>query len=65
MRSGAAPREQQMRDAVRERVRLAGAGAGEDQQRPVAEGRGLALPGIQLVACAVSATIGEILYIHP
>ena len=34
MRSGAHARQQQVRDAMRERIRLAGARAGDDQQRP-------------------------------
>ncbi len=38
--------ENEVRDAVRERVGLAGARAGEDQQRPVAEARRFALPVI-------------------
>ena len=35
MRSGATPVLDQVRDAIDERARLAGAGAGDDEQRPV------------------------------
>ena len=35
MRCGSAPLQHEVRDAVRERVGLAGAGAGDDQQRAV------------------------------
>jgi len=40
-----------VRDAVRERVGLAGARAGDDQQRRIARSGGLALPRVELVEC--------------
>jgi hypothetical protein len=39
--------DEQMRDAMRERVGLARARAGEDEERPVAESRGFLLSGVQ------------------
>ena len=48
MRSGGTPAFDEVGDAVDERARLAGAGAGDDEQRAVAVGRGGGLLVIQL-----------------
>jgi hypothetical protein len=43
-----ADRVDQMRDAVREDARLPGAGAGDDEQRPLRRDHGLALGGVEV-----------------
>ena len=49
MRRGSAPRLDEVRHAVDQRGRLAGAGTGDDEQRPVAVLRGGELLGVELV----------------
>ena len=56
MRSGLDALEHRVRDAVRERVGLAGAGAGDDQQRPRAE----QAPSSSRVAKAGGCALGGI-----
>ena len=50
-------RREQVRDAVREDARLAGAGAGDHEQRPFGREDGLALGGIQV--CEVALGRGD------
>ena len=57
--------ENEMRHAVRERVGLAGAGAGENQERPGAMARRRALRAVQSFELVRYLHAGMILYIRP
>src|SRR5678815_2229104 len=56
--------DEQVRDAMRERVGLARAGAGEDEERRVAEGRRFFLPGVQHGGNYSRNTVYSVSYTH-
>ncbi len=58
MRRGSAPRSMRMGDALHERGRLAGAGAGDDEQRTVAVLGGGELLGVELDEHGESSSVG-------